>query len=755
MRLLAVLSALTLAAVSASPALAGWGRTPIGAPIVTALGDQHRPAAIPDGDGGAFLVFADLRSGGYDIWAQRINRAGNRVWGADGVPLCTVAGVQDMPRLASDGAGGVIAVWEDHRGSSYDVYAQRLNGDGYRLWATDGVPVGAANGDQVDPVVCSDGADGAFVAWTDFRAGATSDVYVQRMNGAGAAQFTANGLALAAAVFDQDGVQLCADASGGAYAVWNDFRNGVNADLYMAHVGAGGAMPWGAGGAVLANGAGDQLGAVLDLDTTGGLMCAWADTRAGNSDIYAQRVNAAGAKQWGANGHAVCNASNDQSFPVLRHDGADGMFVAWEDARSSNDNIYVHHLASDTWPYWQVNGVAVCTATGAQLEPQMVRDTTGGVILCWQDQRGANVDLYTQHVDSEGAPVWNGDGQPLCNASGAQLYPALVPDATGGAIAVWEDSRNLVVDLYAQRVLSDGVLGTSEPVISAITDVPDDNGGRVSVTWNASVYDGPTPTIEHYRLWRRPPGGEWAPVDSAGPTQGVFYIRNASTTADSTPGVTTLRTQFRVEATSLDHLVSWMSPPDSGLSIDSQPPATPEGFSVMDIGGGEARARWRRAHEPDFWKYKMYFGQEAWFQPNEFTFRHTLFDTTWVGDFTPGWWVKLVAVDIHGNESEAAYALPEATTGVGGALPAVAFLAPASPNPARETSTLRFGLTREAEADVRVYDQQGRQVAVLATGTRPAGQHTATWSGQAAPGVYFVRAKLEGRRFTQRIVRVK
>lgn len=760
MRLLAVLAAFAIA-VSASPAHAGWGRTPVGTPVVTAFGDQHRPLALSDGDGGAFLVFADLRSGGYDVYAQRVNRAGNRVWGADGVPVCTATGLQDMPKLVSDGAGGIVVTWEDHRGSAYDVYAQRIDGDGYRLWTNDGVLVSGANGDQVDPSLVSDGAGGAFIAWTDFRSGATSDVYAQHVSDAGVPMLAPNGIVVAAAALDQDTPVLATDGANGAFLVWNDFRNGANSDLYMAHLTAGGSLPWGVGGIVLANGAGDQISPAVAADASGGLLAVWTDLRAGNADIYGQRVASDGTKQWLANGDVVCNASNDQQFPVLQHDGADGMFVTWEDARSNNDNIYAHHLDSTGFPVWQQNGIAVCTAIGAQLEPQMVRDTTGGVILCWQDQRGATVDLYTQHVDFEGNPVWNGDGLPLCSSSGSQLYPSLVTDGTGGAIAVWEDSRNLLVDLWAQRVLQDGTLGSLEPVITSITDVPDDNGGRVTITWQASLFDTSAQSLDQYRLWRRVPGGIWTVVDSVGSTAGAFYLHNSSTTADSTPGVTTLRTAFQVEAVSYDLTQRWFSAPDSGLSIDTQPPAIPLGFLALNAGIGQVRAKWMRNREADFLLYKMYFGPDRWFVPNEFTFRHTLADTSWLGDIEPGLWIKLVAVDSHGNESEAALALPENSVGVGGETPATAFLGAASPNPMRETSTLRFGLSRESDVNMRVYDQQGRQTAVLASGRMSAGVHFASWSGRdsrgnlAAPGVYFVRAKLEGREFTQRIVRVR
>lgn len=760
MRLLAVLTALSFA-ISASPAHAGWGRTPVGAPAVTALGDQHRPLAIPDGAGGAFLVFADLRSGGYDIYAQRINRAGNREWDSGGVPVCSAPGLQELPEIVSDGQGGVIITWEDHRSTGFDIYAQRLDGTGLAQWAADGVLVCGANGDQVDPALCSDGAGGAYVAWTDFRGGLTSDVYAQRLDATGAALLASDGISLSSAALDQDSPKLAADGAGGAFAVWNDFRNGANSDLYMAHLTGAGALPLGANGVVLSSGTGDQISPVVAADAAGGAFVAWSDTRWGNSDIFAQRISSAGVRLWHPNGDSICVASNDQAFPAIAHDGANGLFVVWEDARSNNDNVYAHHVDSTGYPIWQNNGVPVCAAAGAQLEPQVVRDTTGGIIVCWQDARGANVDIYAQRLDLDAQAVWAHDGLPLCNFAAHQIYPTMVPDGTGGAIVVWEDTRNLIVDLYAQRILDSGVLGSSEPVISAITDVPDDAGLRVNVTWQASLFEAPVQQIDRYRMWRRAPGGEWALVDSIAPTQNATYSLIGHTTADSTPDVTTLRTAFRIDAVSTDGLMTWTSAADSGLSIDSVPPETPVGFLVLWIAPGVATATWVHVTAPDWLKYRVYFGTTSYFEPDRFTFRHTAYGTRWTGDVEPGTWIKLTAADIHGNESEAAFAFPEITTGTDDVRPSVAFLGPASPNPMRASSTLRFGLTRESEVSMRVYDQQGRQVCVLASGVLPAGQHAAVWTGRdergnaAAPGVYFVRAKIEGREFTQRVVRVR
>jgi hypothetical protein len=43
------------------------------------------------------------------------------------VPICTAAGNQENPKLASDGAaGGAIITWENNRSVNYDIYAQNV-----------------------------------------------------------------------------------------------------------------------------------------------------------------------------------------------------------------------------------------------------------------------------------------------------------------------------------------------------------------------------------------------------------------------------------------------------------------------------------------------------------------------------------------------------------------------------------------------------------------------------------------------------
>jgi hypothetical protein len=87
-------------------------------------------------------------------------------------------------------------------------------------------------------------------------------------------------------------------------------------------------------------------------------------------------------------------------------------------------------------------------------------------------------------------------------------------------------------------------------------------------------------------------------------------------------------------------------------------------------------------------------------------------------------------------------------------------LAPAWPNPAAAGLVhVEFALPQESAIHLSVLDVQGREVAVIADGSHPAGAYQMTWAGEtdrgsAAPsGVYFlVLRSTAGARLKQRIV---
>ncbi|HET6462799.1 MAG TPA: hypothetical protein VFH33_03280, partial [Candidatus Krumholzibacteria bacterium] len=255
-------------------------------------------------------------------------------WTVDGVGVCTASGNQNQPKIASDGAGGWIMTWTDSRSGTQDIYAQRVDGTGTPLWTANGVVVCSAANTQIEPRIVSDGNEGAIVTWQDGRTG-TYDIYAQLIDPGGAAVWAANGVPICTAPDTQQLPEIVADAFGGAVITWSDLRNGgFNPDIYAQRINVAGVAQWTANGVPICNDPGYQDAPTLILAGYNSIIIAWGDQRYGNTDVYAQRMNLAGAPQWAANGVPVCTALGFQDGIVMVGDFFGGAILAWRDTRS-------------------------------------------------------------------------------------------------------------------------------------------------------------------------------------------------------------------------------------------------------------------------------------------------------------------------------------------------------------------------------------------------------------------------------------
>ena len=446
----APLVVLCVLVIAAPPAWANWVQD--GTAICTATGTQGGPKVVSDGAGGAIVTWEDHRNGYYgDIYAQRVNASGAVQWATDGVAICAATGSQYSPTIVSDGAGGAIVVWNDDRaGYGYgDIYAQRVNASGAVQWATDGVAICTATGSQSSLTVVSDGAGGAIIAWVDTRSGlANPDIWAQRVNASGVLQWTHlnfDSVPLCRAPGYQVDPTIASDGAGGAIVAWEDARTGD--DIYAQRVNASGWVQWTGEGVPLCTATGYQSAPTIVSDGAGGAIVTWTDSRSGNnSGIYAQRVNTSGAVQWATDGVAVCAATGEKQSPEITFDGAGGAIVTWHDARSGPYDLYAQRVNASGAVQWTAEGVVVCGTPVSRDYPwykQIISDGAGGAIVTWNDEaEGIFGDIYAQRVNASGVVRWTANGVALCTATGIQDGPAIISDGWGGAIVAWNDDRN-------------------------------------------------------------------------------------------------------------------------------------------------------------------------------------------------------------------------------------------------------------------------------------------------------------------------
>ena len=382
--------------------LAQWA--PNGVALCSALGDQTNQQIVSDGSGGAIVVWDDARNGNLDVYAQRVDGAGGVQWTTDGVVLCTAAGIRRMfwgdPSIVSDGSGGAIATFQDSRNGNLDIYAQRVNGSGVVQWTAAGVALCVVGGRQWTASIASDAAGGAIVAWTDERNGA--DIYAQRVNGSGVPQWTANGVAVCSDGGFQTRPTTIPDGSGGVLVAWQDDRSG-DPDVYAQRLNASGLAQWTLNGVAVSTGPGYQYIPALVSDGAGGVIAVWTDGRNGvDTDIYAQRLNASGLAQWTFNGVLLCTAAGDQANGGIAADGAGGAFVTWADARSGVSDIYVQRVNGNGVALLAPDGDALCNAAGVQDAPAITSISKGNAVVTWEDARSDADDVYALPVPNTG-----------------------------------------------------------------------------------------------------------------------------------------------------------------------------------------------------------------------------------------------------------------------------------------------------------------------------------------------------------------
>ena len=490
---------------------AQWSTSPtVNTAVSTASEYQAISQICTSSDGGYIVVWQDFRSGtNDDIYAQKLNAYGVAQWTTGGVVICTATGNQTSPKIVADASGGAIISWTDARGANKDIYAQRINSSGSVQWTANGVAVCTETGDQQYVVITTDGSGGAIMTWNDNRfGGAAYDIFAQRVNSSGVTQWTSGGVVITDAAGLSFSPVITTDGAGGAIIAWYDTKTGGN-DIYAQKINTSGVVQWTEDGQLVCDAPYQQYRTAITSDGAGGAIITWSDRRDGdtNDDIYAQRINSSGTILWGVDDVAISDFTNIQTNPVITADGSGGAVIAWSDQRSGGSyDVYTQKVNSSGVVQWTANGVAITTKIGSEEVSNITTDGSGGAVIAFIDKAAPTVtwDIYAQRINSSGTALWTAGGVAICSATGNQDSPVgIASDGTGGAVLCWTDPRSGTSDIYAQYVNAGGTLAVMKPAVTTATistigittatgggNVTNDGGETVSargVCWNTST----------------------------------------------------------------------------------------------------------------------------------------------------------------------------------------------------------------------------------------------------------------------------
>lgn len=294
------------------------------------------PMIVSDGLGGAYLIFGEPWQTNSDIYAQRINANGSLLWAAEGIAICTEESDQAFYQVVSDGAGGTIIVWRDSRNGTYGIYAQKIDASGTVQWETDGVAVCTGDESKSYHQVISDKAGGAIVAWFQAYEDTVLDIYAQNIDANGNLRWGTSGVPVCTEENEQSDPQIVSDGVGGAIITWCDYRNDHSSyyynDIYAQRINNNGEAQWTQNGVAICTADDIQFRQQVVIDGAGGAIIAWQDHRY-DSDIYVQAIDSKGTVRWKTDGISLCREVNGQFDPRLISDGRGGAITTWQDDR--------------------------------------------------------------------------------------------------------------------------------------------------------------------------------------------------------------------------------------------------------------------------------------------------------------------------------------------------------------------------------------------------------------------------------------
>jgi len=273
-----------------------------------------------------------------------------------------------------------------------------------------------------------------------------------------------------------------------------------------------------------------------------------------------------------------------------------------------------------------------------------------------------------------------------------------------------------------------GTIQASASILS-VEDIPSDQGGRVYITFEKSLFDTDGLSRTEMYTVERLDGDQWVGLNSVGAYGSNVYVVEATTLADSTSENNALTT-YRVIA-NMDE-GNFESDPASGYSVDNIAPAMVTGLDAL-LADGVVTLTWNNSEANDFLHYMIYQSSDPEFFPGDDTvlgtntspsFQH---DVEEIGEY----YYIVSAVDIHENEGDHSEVVNVTLLSLEDAhgLPDNYALHQNYPNPFNPVTTLRYDLPEDSDVSITIYDMMGRQISTLVNEYKSAGYHSVQWKG--------------------------
>ncbi len=380
-----------------------------------------------DADGGAIIVFQDIRTGNNNIFAYRISSDGTSLWGEDGLQLSNSNAFNASPKVVVTNGGNIIVAWQ----ADEVTIRQKISPSGNLLWGNDGITLSGS----------------PTYSWPQLMAVGNDSVIMK--------------------YFEDTG------------PVYSPTRH-VYAQKYDVNGNAVWAQP-----ALISNAAGisawTQIFPMVN-DDNDGFYIAWHDDRDNNmlSSIYVQHISSEGQVLFPANGVEASTMGNRNHFyaNLAKAPVSDNIFVYWNemDGNQNDRGIYGQKLSPSGSRLWNTNGKVFIEISSTNVYPLASRASDSDMVVIYNEYYNAlDAGIKAMRIDTNGSYVWSGGKLTMSSVQSEKLHEVANDFNHDQWIAVWEDRRNTDADIYGQNIQLDGSLGSIPIIFTANFTVSDDD----------------------------------------------------------------------------------------------------------------------------------------------------------------------------------------------------------------------------------------------------------------------------------------
>jgi len=247
--------------------------------------------------------------------------------------------------------------------------------------------------------------------------------------------------------------EIAFDTNGNALAVWfqsDGTRDNIWSNRYT--VGTG----WGTATLIETDNAGSAAFPQIAVDVNGNALAVWQQVDGGGGNInsiWSNRYTLGSG--WGT-AMLIETDARPATNPQIAFDANGNALAVWVQFDRS-----IFHIASNRYTAGNGWGTATLVETddaGGAYDPQIAIDASGNALAVWSKYDGAHYRVWSNRYAAGSG--W-GTATLIETGAGDALYPQIKMDASGNALAVWQQDNGTHTNIVSNRYTVGSGWGTA------------------------------------------------------------------------------------------------------------------------------------------------------------------------------------------------------------------------------------------------------------------------------------------------------